>query len=191
MICFRPGLNLFVCGDETRLDVTFRYLFERIDTYMKLDFPGRMAKLIFDNRDHQTHEANARAITNFFVRSTVGLGYDSVLRVPFFAVSQGHNYGIQFADLIATTIAIYFQGWREYRPLWKIVQQMLYSASVGGQTQTSLKVMRNSQGYPGRAHKKQPPDLITEILGPTTSTSPENRPFSAGKGIQRSRDFSN
>ena len=107
-----------------------------------------MAKLIFDNRDHQTHEANARAITNFFVRSTVGLGYDSVLRVPFFAVSQGHNYGIQFADLIATTIAIYFQGWREYRPLWKIVQQMLYSASVGGQTQTSLKVMREQPGLP-------------------------------------------
>jgi hypothetical protein len=136
-------LTSFVCGDETDLDVTFRYLFERIDNYMKRDFPGRMAKLIFDNRDHKTHERNARAITNFFVRSTVGLGYDSILRIPMFAVSQGHNCGVQLADLVTTVIALCFQGRREFRPLWKIVQGMLNVVPVGGQQQTSLKVMRD------------------------------------------------
>jgi hypothetical protein len=115
---------------------------------MKLAFPGRMAKLIFDNRDHQTHKANARAITNFFIRSTVGLGYDNILRVPFFAVSEGHNYGVQLADLVTTTIALRFQGWREYDPLFRIVQQMLYHSTVGGQVQTSLKVMRQERSPP-------------------------------------------
>jgi hypothetical protein len=63
---------------------------------MKREFPGRIAKLVFDNRDHRTNELNARAITNFFVGSSLGLGYDSILRVPMFAVSQGHNYGLHW-----------------------------------------------------------------------------------------------
>ena len=146
VVCFRPGLTSFVCGDEAKLDPTFRYLFERIDIYMKREFPDRTAKLIFDNRDHRTNEKNARAITNFFVRRKVGPGYDSILRVPLFAVSQGHNYGLQLADLVTATIAVYFQGAREYRPLWSVVRQMFYTASVGGQEQTSLKVMREAPG---------------------------------------------
>jgi len=142
VICFRTGLRSFVCADASSLDVTFRYLFERIDTYMKREFPGRMAKLIFDNRDHSTHEKNSRAITNFFVRSSLGRGYDSILRVPLFAVSQGHNYGLQVADLVTTVIGMYFQGKREVQPLWRIVSTMLYAFEVGGQRQTSIKVMR-------------------------------------------------
>lgn len=148
VVCFRSRLNSFICGDESDLDVTFRYLFERIDNYMKRDFPARRAKLIFDNRDHRTHEKNARAITNFFVRSAVGLGYDSILRVPLFAVSQGHNYGIQLADLVTTVIALYFQGRREYRPLWRVVQQMLNIVPIGGQVQSSLKVMHDQPRSP-------------------------------------------
>lgn len=66
VVCFRSELHSFVCGDELKLDLTFRYLFERVDLYMKREFPGHYAKLIFDNRDHATHEKNARAITNFF-----------------------------------------------------------------------------------------------------------------------------
>lgn len=150
VVCFRAGLHSFVCGDDAAMDVTFRYLFERIDTYMKREFPDRIAKLVFDNRDHRTHERNARAITNFFVRSTVGLGYDSILRVPLFAVSQGHNYGLQLADLVTTAIAAYFQGWHEFQPFWKTVKQMFYSVRVGEQWQTSLKVMRDRPGIPWR-----------------------------------------
>jgi Protein of unknown function (DUF3800) len=142
VVCFRDGLTTFVCDDETRLDPTFRYLFERIDRYMKLDFPGVAAKLIFDNRLHRIHEANARAITNFFVRSQIGLGYDSIIRVPFFAVSQGHNYGLQIADLLATVIGLKFQGHPDIDPLWNIVKDMLHHAPVGGKAVSSLKVMR-------------------------------------------------
>jgi hypothetical protein len=142
VVCFRSDLHSFVCGDDRNLDVTFRYLFERIDLYMKREFPQRFAKLVFDNRDHRTHEKNARAITNFFVRSTVGLGYDSLLRVPFFAVSQGHNYGLQLADLITTVIGLRFQGEKRILPLWRIVHDMLIMQPVGEQIQSSLKIMR-------------------------------------------------
>lgn len=142
VVCFRSNLKSFVCGDEKKLDTTYRYLFERIDLYMKREFPGRHAKLIFDNREHKTHEKNAKAITNFFVRSPIGLGYDSILRVPFFAVSQGHNYGLQLADLITTVIGLRFQGETRIQPLWKIVQDMLVVQQVGIQRQSSLKVMR-------------------------------------------------
>jgi hypothetical protein len=148
VVCFRTGLHSFVCSDDTALDPTFRYLFERIDNYMKREFPGRIAKLVFDNRDHRTNELNARAITNFFVGSSLGLGYDSILRVPMFAVSQGHNYGLQLADLVTTVVAAYFQGRREVRPLWEKVKSMLYTVQIGGGRQTSLKVMRDRPGKP-------------------------------------------
>ncbi|MBN2218588.1 MAG: DUF3800 domain-containing protein [Pirellulales bacterium] len=151
VVCFRPCIKSFVCADETQLDLTFRYLFERIDTYMKREFPERIAKLVFDNREHTTHEANARAITNFFVKSAIGKGYDSILRIPLFAVSQGHNYGLQLADLVTTVIALNFQGRREFRPLWNTVKRMFYVSDVGGNQQTSLKVMRNTPGIPWSA----------------------------------------
>lgn len=146
VVCFRPHMKSFVCGDDSAMDVTFRYLFERIDNYMKREFPGRTAKLIFDNRDHKTHEANAKAITNFFTKSQIGRGFDSLLRIPLFAVSQGHNYGLQLADLVTTTIAVRFQGRREFDPLWDITKETLYATEIAGKRQTSLKVMRETPG---------------------------------------------
>jgi hypothetical protein len=143
VVCFRSKLQSFVCDDQNKMDVTFRYLFERLDAYMKREFPGRVAKLVFDNRDHRTDEKNARAITNFFVRSQTGIGYDSILRVPFFAVSQGHNYGLQVADLITTVIGIRFQGAPWIQPLWNLVRGMLYKTTMGGQPVSSLKVMKD------------------------------------------------
>lgn len=143
VVCYRQQLKSFVCGNESSMDITFRYLFERIDNYIKLEFPGRTAKLIFDNRDHRTHERNARAITNFFVKSSMGRGFDSLLRIPLFAVSQGHNYGLQLADLVTTVIALRFQGKRSFDPLWEMVRESFYMAKVGGNVQSSLKVMRD------------------------------------------------
>jgi hypothetical protein len=142
VVCFRPTMKSFVCADEAKLDAPFRYVFERIDNYMKMEFPGRTAKLIFDNREHRTHEVNSRAITNFFVKSAIGKGYDSLLRIPLFAVSQGHNYGLQLADLVTTVVGVRFQGIKEFDPMWQRVKQMLYSTQVGAWNQSSLKVMR-------------------------------------------------
>lgn len=145
VVCFRPGLHTFVCGDDTRLDQTFRDLFDRIDLFMKRSFPGRFAKLVFDNRDNRTNESNARAITNFFVKSTLGSGYDSILRVPFFAASQGHNYGLQLADLVTTVIALRWQGEKRITPLWKLVYRMPDKQVQGALRISSLRVMRSKE----------------------------------------------
>lgn len=146
VVCFRPHMKSFVCGDVSAMDVTFRYLFERIENYMKKEYPNEKAKLIFDNRDHRTHETNAKAITNFFVKSHVGRTFDTIIRIPLFAVSQGHNYGLQLADLVTTSVALRFQGRREFDPMWDIVKSTLYTITLGGKAQTSLKVMRETSG---------------------------------------------
>jgi len=142
VVCFRDDLHTFVCDDELKIDQTYRYLFERIDRYMRLALPGRFAKIIFDDRGHRTNAVNARAITNFFHRSSLGRGYDTLIRNPFFATSQGHNYGLQMADLVTTVVGLRFQGNHEIMPLYRVVRKMLHRAPVGGLTQSSLKVMR-------------------------------------------------
>lgn len=153
VVCFRSDWHSFVCSDDRRLDAPFQYLFERIDVYMKSKFPRRYAKIVFDDRDVGTNKKNAIAITNFFSRSTIGRGYDSIIRVPMFAVSQGHNYGLQLADLVTTVIAMKFQGHREVDPLWRIVQNMLHMSRIGSRRQSSLKVLRSLPTEPWRNEK--------------------------------------
>ena len=142
VVCFEESLSSFVCGDADRLDNTFRFLFERIDLYMKRHLPGRYAKLVFDNRDHRTHKQNARAITNFFSRSHIGLSYDSIFRVTMFAVSEGHNYGLQLADLVTTVIGLKFQGEQRSDCLWQIMRRLIPIERVGIHKQSSLKVIK-------------------------------------------------
>ena len=55
VVCFRDNLQNFVNQDELRLDRTFEFLFERIDAYMRSEFPERYAKLIFDDRTVQAN----------------------------------------------------------------------------------------------------------------------------------------
>jgi hypothetical protein len=142
VVCFESGMHTFVCEDENHMDRTYRYLFERIDHYMRLRFPGRYAKIIFDDRDHHTNKKNARAITNFFSRSSMGRGFDTIIRTPMFATSQGHNLGLQLADLVTTVIGLRFQGERRVIPLYQLVCDMLHTPTVGGVKRSSLKVMR-------------------------------------------------
>jgi hypothetical protein len=151
VVCYNPTFQDFRCADENLLDPTFRYLFERIDRFMKHKYPGRYAKLIFDDRGRQDNEKNAKAITNFFARSTVGLGYDSIVRIPFFAISRGHNYGLQLADIVTTALGLRFQGERRCDRLFRIVRsRMLHTPTVAGRLVSSLKVMRNEKELGGR-----------------------------------------
>lgn len=156
VVCFDPAFHAFSCGDERLLDPTFRFLFERIDRYMKLEFPGRYAKLVFDDRGRPTNEKNARAITNFFVRSRLGLGFDSIVRVPFFAIARTHNYGMQLADVITTVVAKRFEGDRRTDSLWRAVRSMLHVTSVGGRPVTSMKVIRGDRDRPMKKESGDP-----------------------------------
>ena len=73
-VCFEKDIQRFKCTDAKLMDKTFRFLFERIDMFMKIEHPGSLAKLIFDDRDYGTNHPNALAITNFFTRSPQGFG---------------------------------------------------------------------------------------------------------------------
>jgi hypothetical protein len=144
VVCFDTRLRTFKCDDPDRLDVTYRALFERLDNYMVREFPNRRAKLVFDDVDYGTNANRARAITNFFNRSMVGRGYDTIIRTPFFAVSQAENVGLQLADIVTTICGMRFQGRREVHPIWTIVKQsLLYRYALGNAMHTTLKVFQD------------------------------------------------
>lgn len=142
VVCFRSDFQSFRCANERKLDMTFQYLFERVDVYMRDRFPRRLAKLIFDDRGRSTNEQNARAITGFFLRSNLGSSYDTIIKSPFYGLAKTHCYGLQLADVVTTVIGLKFQGDRRIAPLWRTARKMLYATSVGGRRQSSLKVMR-------------------------------------------------
>ena len=145
-VCFDKGVQQFKCQDVAALDVTFRYLFERIDTYMKIHHPDRMAKLVFDDRDYSINSQNAEAITNFFVRSAAGLSLDSIVKTPFFAISQAQNVGLQLADFVTTVIGMRFAGNLDIRSYFAELKKSIPSyASAEGVEVSCLKVIRGEK----------------------------------------------
>lgn len=143
-VCFQDRLHEFKCQDVTALDKTFRFLFERIDMFMKIRHPGEMAALVFDDRDHGTNLRNATAITNFFLRSPHGLALDSVLDTPFFAISQAQNVGLQLADFVTTLIAMRFEGREEVKGMYGDLQKVVFRwEDPPGVPHGCLKIIRS------------------------------------------------
>ncbi len=145
IVCFDTRLRTFKCDEPDRLDPTYRALFQRLDNYMTREFPGKRAKLIFDDVDYATNANRARAITNFFNRSPVGRGYDTIIRTPFFAVSQAENVGLQLADIVTTVAAIRFEGDRQNQAMWRELHASLYRYQLGSLNHTTMKVFRERQ----------------------------------------------
>lgn len=173
-----------MCANEDRLDTTFRALFERVDLYMREVFPHRFAKLIFDDRGHATNAKNGKAATNFLTRSSVGIGYDAIIKTPFFGVSKANNHGLQLADLVTTVLGIRFQGNEVIAPLWKKVHRMLYVTKLGEQKMSSLKVLRkktDSATVRPMAGEKAQHRVSTTIVGPNLNNV---NPDSAESSIQ-------
>lgn len=142
-ICFEKGMQKFQVDDVTSLDRTFKYLFERIDTYMKREHPGEMACLVFDDRDYGVNHKNSSAITNFLQRSPPGLAMDSILRTPFFAISQAQNIGIQLADFVTTVISAKYARNENIAPYCDRLRPSIpHWESVDGHHVTGLKVIR-------------------------------------------------
>lgn len=143
-VCFQDRLHQFKCQDVTALDKTFRFLFERIDIFMKIRHPGEIAALVFDDRDHGTNLRNATAITNFFLRSPHGLALDSVLDTPFFAISQAQNIGLQLADFVTTLVAMRFEGREEVKGMYNELQKVVFRwEDPPGVRHGSLKIIRS------------------------------------------------
>jgi len=165
-VCFDKGLQMFHVDDVASLDRTFRYLFERVDMFMKIHRPDEMASLVFDDRDYGINRKNAEAITNFFQRSAYGLSLDSVVKTPFFAISQANNIGLQLADLVTTVVGLRFTSSSTIDPLFARMSKALATwQNEDGRRISTLKVMRgerkeNAPGGPealGRDKKAQHP----------------------------------
>lgn len=97
------------CANADQLERPFFYLFERINQFMKENYPDMVAKLIFDDRGAASNQRVSKSISNFFHKSHVGKSFDKILKVPFFAISS-ENVGIQIADLVAHIIGRRFTG---------------------------------------------------------------------------------
>jgi hypothetical protein len=139
-VCHEKGLQKFQVDDVRALDKTFRFLFERIDTYMKINRKNDMANLVFDDRDFGINKKKSEAITNFFLRSAAGLTMDSIVQTPFFAISQSHNIGLQLADFVTTIIAMHYAGNKKIDPYHKKLKQCIVTWTDQGQTIYSLKI---------------------------------------------------
>lgn len=143
-VCFEKDIQRFKCENVRSLDNTFRYLFERIDMFMKIEHPGQLAKLVFDDRDFGTNHPNSTAITNFFVRSPEGLAMNSILKTPFFAISQAHNVGLQLADFVTTIIGLRFESCPHIQPYFESLKSCIYVYDDRGKRISGLKIFRGT-----------------------------------------------
>lgn len=142
-VCFERGIQRFRCEDVHSLDTTFRYVFERIDMFMKIRFPDRMAKIVFDDRDYGINQKNSRAITNFFQRSSLGLSFNSIIHAPFFAISQAQNVGLQLADIVTAVVGLRFSSHPSAEKYFQILKKAQFSYQLpNGYWMNSLKIIR-------------------------------------------------
>lgn len=144
-VCFEKRLQKFQVDDVTALDKTFRYLFERIDMWMKFNRPNEKAMIVFDDRDYGINRKNAEAITNFFQRSNQGSAMDAIVQTPFFAISQAQNVGLQLADLVTTIIGLRFSSHGDIKPTFADLKRSIPSIrNQDGTVVSGLKVLRSN-----------------------------------------------
>lgn len=111
------------CANVNLLERPFFFLFERIDLFMKENYPGLMAKLIFDDRGIQFNKKISKSVSNFFHKSSVGQLFGNVIKVPFFAISS-ENVGIQMADIVAHILGSRFTGDKKQIDFFKKVKNL-------------------------------------------------------------------
>jgi hypothetical protein len=147
------------CTDENKLERPFFYLFERIDLFMKENYPDVMAHLIFDDRGVQSNQRISKSISNFFHRSSRGQSFANIVKVPFFAISS-ENIGIQAADICAYIIAARFSGDKKKREFFSRVKEAEFLSrtpvDIGGRkiSVKGIKVIKEKEAgdllSPGR-----------------------------------------
>lgn len=183
-ICFEKGMQKFQVDDVTALDKTFKYLFERVDTYMKRRHPKDMACLVFDDRDYGINNKNSTAITNFLQRSPPGLAMDSIVRTPFFAISQAHNVGLQLADFVTAVISGKHSDNTNIEPYYDRLKKAIpHWESVEGRRVTGLKVIHARHEKPDAksADKSQAKKKRQAALRPAVGTRKPNTQRSGDK----------
>jgi len=117
------------CGNANQLERPFFFLFERIDLFMKENYPGLMAKLIFDDRGVQSNERISKSVSNFFHKSKTGQAFDTIIKVPFFAISS-ENIGIQMADIGAYIVGARFTGDKRRIEFFKKIKELEFVSKL-------------------------------------------------------------
>lgn len=146
VVCFDPKFKTFACSDASELDRTYRCLFDRVHDHARWNMRNEDVKLVFDDRDVKRNRDNARAITNFLIKSERGRMYDTIIPYPFFAVSDGHNYGLQLADVITTVVAKWYEGDDRIKEIWDSALRMKVKFRQEERRWSSIKVLNKPEG---------------------------------------------
>ena len=132
------------CANANQLERPFFFLFERIDLFMKENHPGLKAKLIFDDRGIQVNKAISKSVSNFFHKSHAGQAFDSIIKIPLFAIST-ESVGIQLADMTAYVLGARFTGNKQKYEFFRKAKELEYKSRT-------LFAMRGGQ-YPLKGFK--------------------------------------
>lgn len=138
------------CANATQLERPFFFLFERINLFMKENRPGLKAKLIFDDRGIQVNKAISKSVSNFFHKSQAGQEFDSIVKIPLFAIST-ESVGIQLADMIAYILGARFTGNKQkFEFFWKAKEleyksRTLFSADGKHYPLNGFKVIKEKE----------------------------------------------
>ncbi len=115
------------CANAVQLERPFFFLFERIDLFMKENHPGLKAKLIFDDRGIQVNKAISKSVSNFFHKSHAGQAFDSIIKIPLFAIST-ESVGIQLTDMIAYILGARFTGNKQKFEFFRKAKELEYKS---------------------------------------------------------------
>lgn len=126
-VVMSPSEMDLACANANQLERPFFFLFERIDLFMKENYPGLMAKLIFDDRGVQNNEKISKSVSNFFHKSRTGQSFDTIIKVPFFAISS-ENIGIQIADVGAYIVGARFTGDQKKSEFFKKIKGLEFES---------------------------------------------------------------
>lgn len=113
------------CANVNQLERPFFFLFERIDLFMKENYPGLMATLVFDDRGLQFNTKISKSVHNFFHKSRTGQSFDSIIKSPVFALSSD-NVGLQMADLGAYILGSRFTGDKKRIEFFKKMKELQF-----------------------------------------------------------------
>jgi hypothetical protein len=129
------------CANENQLERPFFFLFERINLFMKENYPEFKAKLVFDDRGIQINRSISKSVSNFFQKSSVGKTLDSIVTTPLFAIST-ESVGIQLADMVAYILGSRFTGTTQKIEFFKKAKEIEFKSraafDIGGGQQRSL-----------------------------------------------------
>ncbi len=75
---------------------------------------------------------------------------DSIIKTPFFAISQSQNVGLQLADFVTTVIGLRFSSHEQAQPYFTALKEAIPNYEETNRRVSCLKVMRGN-GQKGMA----------------------------------------